>query len=93
MLCSAFYWASHIDDLKGGIPSSLRVPAEFIAEAIRRIGDKANFYALDIAKKQDGGWMVVEINDGQMSGLGCNSADAFYSQLKRVIDETPMSKI
>lgn len=84
VLCGAFYWASHTDDLKE-IPSADCVPQEFLQKAIDRIGDNANFYALDVAQTASGPWTVIEINDGQMSGLSCNTPEALYSGLEAVL--------
>lgn len=86
IVCGAFYWASHADDL-AEVPDANSVPTEFLLQAIDRIGDKANFYSLDVARKEDGGWMVVEINDGQMSGLSMNSPAVFYSNLFAVLTQ------
>lgn len=45
------------------------------------------FYVLDIAEKESGGWILVEVNDGQMSGLSNISPDEFYRNLRKVLDE------
>ena len=39
------------------------------------------FFVLDIAEKRDGGWILIEMNDGQMSGLSMNDPDIFYKNL------------
>lgn len=77
VISGAFYWSSHVADLDV-VPSADDVPAEFLNEAIKKIGNRANFYALDVAQTEDGRWIVVELNDGQMSGLSCNDPDVFY---------------
>lgn len=81
ILTGAFYWQSHLADLKD-VPMEWEVPRHFLDECVRRIGGNANFYALDVAKTQKGEWTVIEINDGQMSGLSCNDADKLYRALK-----------
>lgn len=44
-----------------------------------------NFYVLDIAEKEDGEWILIEMNDGQMSGLSENNSEALYSNLASVL--------
>lgn len=88
VLCGAFYWASHADDLGDRVPSELNVPHSFLCKAIDRIGHRAEFYALDVARTQSGEWIVVEINDGQMSGLALNDPEVLYRNLKAVIDNS-----
>lgn len=37
------------------------------AEAVSRVGSR--FVAMDVARRRDGRWMIVELGDGQVSGL------------------------
>lgn len=88
LLCGAYYWASHVEDLRElgiPIPSPDEVPRDFLADAISRIGDKATFYALDVGQTDSGKWIVIEINDGQLSGLSENDPDTLYRELRRVL--------
>lgn len=84
IISGAFYWQSHVDDLEV-VPDASEVPRDFLWEAISRIGTRAWFYALDVAQKEDGSWMVVEINDGQMSGLSCNDPETLYKGLLEAV--------
>jgi len=44
---------------------------------------KSNFFTMDIAKKKDGEWIIIELGDGQVAGLPDNAdKDAFYRALK-----------
>ena len=45
----------------------------------------ATFYVLDIAEKAEGGWILVEVNDGQCSGLSMNNASVLYGKIKEEI--------
>lgn len=45
-----------------------------------------NFYVIDIAEKESGGWIVIELNDACMSGLSTIKEDSFYSNLKDKIE-------
>lgn len=45
------------------------------------VSKKVNFFVLDIAEKVNGDWVLIEINDGSMSGLSENDPDILYSRL------------
>lgn len=49
------------------------------------VSKRANFYVIDIAEKIDGDWIVIELNDGQMSGLSCIDTDHFYKKLSEIV--------
>jgi hypothetical protein len=85
VLASGFYWQNHLDLFPEEKPPAFDCPDIFIQSAIDRIDDSCNFYALDVAKKEDGNWIVVELNDGQMSGLSCVDPVKLYSKLALVI--------
>ena len=53
---------------------------------ITKIGNKSNFYVIDVAQKQDGNWTVIELNDGSMSGLSCNDPELLYGNLLNTIE-------
>jgi hypothetical protein len=71
LLAYGYYWAiiddiahierAHPDFLLNGLP--------FAKQVAQTIAKKTNFFVLDIAKTQDGRWLVVEVNDGQQSGV------------------------
>ncbi|MCK9567531.1 ATP-grasp domain-containing protein [Candidatus Pacearchaeota archaeon] len=50
---------------------------------------KSNFFAIDVAEKEDGGWIVVEVNDGGTASVpdGGNIAE-FYLKLRVVLAMT-----
>lgn len=44
---------------------------------------RSNFFIMDIVKKKDGNWIIVELGDGQVVGLFDNvNKDEFYNELK-----------
>ena len=50
-----------------------------VAAAVR-----SRFFTMDLARRRDGDWMIVELGDGQVSGLPRESdADRFYEALAR----------
>lgn len=71
LLADGFYWSivedeSKIEAARPDFESSGRAFAQKCALIIAK---RADFFVLDIAKTQDGEWICVEVNDGQMSGL------------------------
>jgi hypothetical protein len=85
VLCGGFYWSNYGDDVPGGCPDPSSVPTSFLQEVVDRIGNSARFYAVDVARTQSGAWIVIELNDGQMSGLSDNDPETLYSKLKKVV--------
>lgn len=51
-------------------------------EVARIVGNKCSYYVIDVAEKRDGGWIVVELNEGQCSGLSGNNPAILYDQLR-----------
>jgi len=80
LLIGGFYWASHSDDLEGKF-NVADVPTHFIEAVIERVSPHVRFWVVDIARTAAGDWIVVELNDGQQSGLSCIDPDAFYGVL------------
>lgn len=82
ILSAGFYWSSHVADLKE-VPDPRCVPETFLREVLTRIKDKVRFVVVDIARKADGGWTVIELNDGQMAGLSENDPKILYANLAK----------
>jgi hypothetical protein len=87
ILSGAFYWSSH--DVKA---DHNEVPREFLNDVIDKIqctelADPPNFYVIDVAKTKSGDWIVIELNDGTMSGLSNNDPDVLYRELKEALDD------
>jgi hypothetical protein len=51
------------------------------------VSQHTNFFVLDVAQTEAGNWILIEINDAQMSGLSEIPADRFYENLRRVTDD------
>lgn len=84
VLASGFYWSSHVGDL-AEVPSPKEVPQEFIDKLTKIIARNVTFYVMDIAQTQSGDWILIELNDGQMSGLSEVDPDELYSNLKQCL--------
>lgn len=59
-LCSTEYWEE--GDYQGIIP-----PLNQFAEIMKTV--RSRFFSMDVAKRKDGEWMIVELGDGQVAGL------------------------
>jgi hypothetical protein len=69
------YWAE-------GEYRASRPPIEDFAGVAAAV--RSRFFTTDLARRRDGGWMIVEIGDGQVSGLPRESdTDRFYEALAR----------
>jgi hypothetical protein len=91
LLAHAYYWAI-IDDLshiERATPGFLQEGLPFAREVARIVAQRTNFFVLDIARTQDGKWVVVEINDGQQSGANeFFDLDQLYGNLARAASQT-----
>lgn len=81
LLSYGYYWSN--SEVEGKITPEGIIFAKEMA-AILSLG--TNFFVVDIAQKIDGSWIVVEVNDGQMSGLSNNDPRLFYTNLKKVLE-------
>lgn len=79
ILAKGFYWSSHAD-VAQPTPDVREIPVSLVRDVMDRVGLNARFYTADIAQTQAGRWIVVELNDGQMSGLSeCDPHDLYRS--------------
>lgn len=72
-----YYW-SLADDIPQEIPEG---GVDFAREAAKLVAGITRFFVIDIARTQEGEWIVIELNDGQQSGLSEIPADRFYRNL------------
>ncbi|MCB9232335.1 MAG: ATP-grasp domain-containing protein [Bacteroidia bacterium] len=65
---------------EGDYASELPDMHDFL-QIVRKV--KSNFFTMDIARKSDGSWIIVELGDGQTAGLPDNAdPEEFYQKLK-----------
>lgn len=88
IFAKGFYWASHPEVIEEFNPDPNEVPTQFLFQIVEKLAPYSNFYSLDIAKRKDEIWRVVEINEGQMSGLSTVDSENFYTSLRKVVDES-----
>lgn len=90
-IAHGFYWGilDDMDAIPRITPDFIKNGLPFADSMAAILSEKASFFALDVAKTQDGRWMVVEVNDGQQSGLnGTIDADIFYKNLAHIITKS-----
>lgn len=68
------------------------VPEKFLNDIIEKIqgtqvSEPPTFYVIDVAKTAENNWILIELNDGCMSGLSMNDPDILYSNLKKALEE------
>jgi hypothetical protein len=88
ILTGEFYWSNSIEEIidRGfDRPNVEEVPKDLLQKLINIISPNINFFVMDVAQTADGEWILIELNDGQMSGLSENSASKLYENLKKVI--------
>jgi hypothetical protein len=83
VMATGFYWSEQMhrfseNDIKPLFPSEFQ---KVIDLAIERIAGKISFVVIDIAEKPDGTWQVIELNDGNMSGLCGVDAEKLWSNI------------
>lgn len=85
LLTYGYYWSSgetmpKKEDLD---PEAIKLAHEMAAIASRRV----NFFVLDLAKTKDGKWILIEMNDAQMSGLSENDPEDLYRNLAIALEK------
>jgi hypothetical protein len=82
VLAGGFYWANYAEESAvAGFLDPSRVPPALLAEVLERVGGNAAFYTIDVAERADGGFLVIELNEGQMAGLSSVDPDTLYAAL------------
>lgn len=80
MLSYGYYWTNISPELKPKL-SCDDSAFDLVYQVMERVRDKVNFFVVDVAKTQEDKWIVIEMNDGQMSGLSENDPDILYNNL------------
>jgi len=84
VLCGAYYWSGHTDDIDDK-PDPTRIPTAFLADVLSRVGRRVRFYVVDVGITAEGKPIVIELNDGQMSGLSDNDPAVLYRRLRELL--------
>ena len=84
LLSKGYYWSNAEYPEKGVFAEEAGLLAQTVANVI---SESNNFFTIDVAEKENGEWIVVEINSGEMSGLSLNDPRELYSNLKLAIEK------
>jgi len=84
LLSIGFYWSNFQEHQPYDFPPSEAIT--LLNEVSKIVSEHTNFFVLDIAETQSGNWILIEINDGQMSGLSCNNPHELYKQLYWILN-------
>jgi hypothetical protein len=83
LLISGFYWATaECASEMGPTPEAALETAQ---EAAEEFSHGNEFFVVDVAKTEEGDWTVIELNDGQMSGLSMIDPEEFYTRLRETV--------
>jgi len=79
LISHGYYWTRFAPDAKPVLdPAGLALAHECAARA----ANHATFFVVDLARTAAGTWILIELNDGQTSGLAAIDADEFYRELR-----------
>jgi len=83
VLCGGYYWSDHPEHKPAysDPPDRANRLAKKVAQRLNGLG-KTPFFVVDIAKTEKGKWIVIELNDGSMSGLSSIDPEEFYRKLR-----------
>ncbi len=82
LLASGFYWAAFPELAKH---VSFSEQAYQVAnQAANLLASYTKFFVLDVAETKDGNWIVIEVNDGQMSGTSMIDTNELYSNFRKL---------
>lgn len=85
IVAEGYYWANEPDCCPGDPlqpPSGAR---QMAVEAIGRIQPFIRFYVVDVAERENGDWIVIELNDGCQSGPSMIPPDLLYRNLANLL--------
>ncbi len=85
-LSRGYYWQNAEDKIiqeRNIAPEGI----ELAHKVAKIVSENVNFFVVDVAQKESGEWIVVELNHGMMSGLSMCDADELYSNLKKYMIE------
>jgi hypothetical protein len=84
-LSHGYYWSLAENVIQRNLPHEGLDFADCVAKIACR---RARFFTLDIAEKEEGGWILIEVNDGQSSALSENDAHVLYENLRKALAST-----
>ncbi len=77
ILSYGYYWSQAYNQFTVVDPQAIAL----VQKLASIVSQFVNFYVLDVGQKEDGSWVLIEINDAQQSGLSNNDPHLLYSNL------------
>lgn len=96
ILARGYYWSNFSDSLKdaGIYPDFSEEADQLVLRALEKIKGKIRFVVVDVAKTVEEKWIVIELNDGCMSGTSDVPLEELYDNLyKSLVDENVLENI
>lgn len=84
LLCSGWYWSSHTDICNEPLPEEAN---RFVQKVASIVSKKINGFVVDVGEKEEGGYIVIELNCLEMAGLSECDPKEFYSNLSKVLQK------
>lgn len=90
-----YYWSTASEELIAQKKQEdIEPEGKAFAESMAKlVSEHVIFVAIDIAKTVEGNWIVIELNDGQMSGLSEIDPAAFYKNMATICEEVEALKM
>jgi ATP-grasp domain, R2K clade family 3 len=92
LLSSGFYWNSRMDIITKAcqqqglsLPNAKDIPTALLQRVAKAVRGHARYFVVDVARKADGQWTVIELNDATMSGLSANNPETLYRNLRAAL--------
>lgn len=85
-LVRGFYWANYLEEIPASQRDPGSIPQGLLDTLVERVGSRCTFWVADVARREDGSWCCIELNDGQQSGLSDCSATDLYRTLRESVD-------
>ena len=83
-LSYGYYWSSADDVSLGQINP---VAIELAQRIAKIVAERVPFFVLDLAETEEGDWILIEVNDGQQSGLSENDPNTLYFNLRTALSK------
>lgn len=84
---SGYYWSEHPEVREEYFLSPNNVDKFFLQNVIDRVSPHVNFFVVDIARTESGNWIVVELNEAQMSGLSDIEPEELYFNMSKMFSK------
>ena len=85
-LCHAYYWNNTASEEAAAKAELTEEGTQLAYKAAKILSENVNFFVIDIAETEEGNWIIIEVNDGQMSGVDLSVARNLYKKLGTTIN-------